>query len=230
MVRCDLRRGVAELAGTRVEPGAVHRRPSAADLVAGQVRYPSTGSPGPASRTTLPAGGAAAADARWRSAVSGEARDDGGPAGGRRPAAQPAHLPRALGYVKTHHRQYLPPELTAVVTGAAGRQRSPVFLLGTAGPAGPGTCGCPAPPGRRGPASSGSSAPPTCSRQEAIELADLSAVTLPRFASTPYKDPRAPQNLIPIAGLERRLRGLLGDARLLHRALALAAQGAPVHR
>jgi hypothetical protein len=59
--------------------------------------------------------------------------------------------------------------------------------------------------------------------QEAIELADLSLVTLPRFASTPYKDPRAPQNLIPIAGLERRLRGLLGDSRLLHRALTLAA-------
>ena len=43
--------------------------------------------------------------------------------------------------------------------------------------------------------------------EAAIELADLSLVTLPRFASTPYKDPRAPQNLIPIAGLERRLRG-----------------------
>ncbi|HEX8630952.1 MAG TPA: hypothetical protein VF755_22580, partial [Catenuloplanes sp.] len=58
---------------------------------------------------------------------------------------------------------------------------------------------------------------------DAVELADLSLVTLPRFASTPYKDPRAPQNLIPIAGLERRLRGLLGDARLLHRALTFAA-------
>jgi len=28
--------------------------------------------------------------------------------------------------------------------------------------------------------------------------------------------------LVPIAGLERRLRGLLGDARVLHRALMLA--------
>jgi hypothetical protein len=48
-------------------------------------------------------------------------------------------------------------------------------------------------------------------------------VTLPRFASVPYKDPRAPQNLVPIAGLERRLRSLLGDARLLQRSLARAA-------
>ena len=63
---------------------------------------------------------------------------------------------------------------------------------------------------------------PDLTTDQAIELANLSLVTLPRFASTPYKDPRAPQNLIPIAGLERRLRGLLGDARLLHRALTLA--------
>jgi hypothetical protein len=58
--------------------------------------------------------------------------------------------------------------------------------------------------------------------QEAISLADISLATLPRFASTAYKDPRAPQNLTPIGGLERRLRALLGDARLLHRALTIA--------
>jgi hypothetical protein len=57
---------------------------------------------------------------------------------------------------------------------------------------------------------------------EAVRLADSSAMTLPRLASIPYKDPRAPQNLLPIGGLERRLRALLGDARLLHRALRLA--------
>jgi hypothetical protein len=57
---------------------------------------------------------------------------------------------------------------------------------------------------------------------EAIRLADSSTKTLPRLASASYKDPRAPQNLLPIGGLERRLRALLGDARLLHRALRLA--------
>ncbi len=61
---------------------------------------------------------------------------------------------------------------------------------------------------------------------EAVWLADLSLVTLPRFASSPYKDPRAPQNLVPIAGLERLLRSRLGDARLLHRALTVAARTA----
>ena len=58
---------------------------------------------------------------------------------------------------------------------------------------------------------------------DAVALAHLSAVTLPRFASQAYKDPRAPQNLVPIAGLERKLRAMLGDARLLHRALSRAA-------
>jgi hypothetical protein len=59
----------------------------------------------------------------------------------------------------------------------------------------------------------------------AVACADLSVVTLPRFAATAYKDPRAPQNLVPIAGLEQRLRARLGDARLLHRTLTRAAAG-----
>ena len=48
---------------------------------------------------------------------------------------------------------------------------------------------------------------------------------LPRFASQAHKEPRAPQNLMPIAGLEQRLRHLLGDPVLLERALRLAAAG-----
>ena len=47
--------------------------------------------------------------------------------------------------------------------------------------------------------------------------------TLVRFASTEYKDSRTPQNLYPIAGLERELRRRLGDSRLLYRALRVAA-------
>ena len=51
---------------------------------------------------------------------------------------------------------------------------------------------------------------------------------LPRFASRPHKDARAPQNLTPIAGLEHRLRHLLGDPVLLERSLRVAAATAPV--
>jgi hypothetical protein len=59
--------------------------------------------------------------------------------------------------------------------------------------------------------------------ERAIELAALSQVTLVRFASTEYKDARAPQNLYPIAGLERALRRRLGEPALLYRALRRAA-------
>ena len=46
---------------------------------------------------------------------------------------------------------------------------------------------------------------------EAVRLADLSAREIPRFASSTTRDPRAPQNLYPIGGLESRLKHLLGD-------------------
>jgi hypothetical protein len=54
-------------------------------------------------------------------------------------------------------------------------------------------------------------------------LADLTAWVLPPLASSPHKDPRAPQNLVPIGGLERELRRRLGDQQLLYRALRSAA-------
>ncbi len=56
-----------------------------------------------------------------------------------------------------------------------------------------------------------------------MRLADLTARLLPPLASAPHKDPRAPQNLVPIGGLERELRRRLGDQQLLYRALRSAA-------
>lgn len=50
-------------------------------------------------------------------------------------------------------------------------------------------------------------------------LADTSTALLPTFASTPERDPRAPQNLTPIGALETRLRHLLGDPLLIRRAV-----------
>jgi hypothetical protein len=49
-------------------------------------------------------------------------------------------------------------------------------------------------------------------------LADTSARYLPRFASDPARDPRAPQNLYPVGALEARLRHRLGDSLLIRRA------------
>ncbi len=56
-------------------------------------------------------------------------------------------------------------------------------------------------------------------RPEVLALAALSQQVLPRHASAEFRDPRAPQNLNPIGGLEQQLRHRLGDPRLLYRVL-----------
>ncbi|MFY1669418.1 hypothetical protein ACN27G_05590 [Plantactinospora sp. WMMB334] len=221
VVRCDLRRGAAELAGAEVERGLFTASPSARDVVAGQIRYAVHRLSGTGELSKLPAavqGPLTALEVK----VSGAVRDDGdllvvdGPLRSRR------QLPRTIGYIKTQHSQYLEARHTALVTGLRPRERSPVFRLGTAW--GGYSWYLRLPGAGRGPWAG--IVRVECSadlaEQQAIELADLSLVTLPRFASAAYKDPRAPQNLIPIAGLERRLRARLGDGRLLHRALTLA--------
>ncbi len=132
----------------------------------------------------------------------------------------------AVGYVKTHQRSYLPPELAGVVTELTPGQRTPLFLTTAAWSRFSWYTRL---PGDRGHAwagvvrgeVSGDLAP-----AEARRLADTATATLPAYASTAHKDPRAPQNLYPIAELERTLRRHLGDAQLAYRSLRLAAAGA----
>jgi hypothetical protein len=132
-------------------------------------------------------------------------------------------LPRVLGYVKTHQKRYLPDRLYKVVGALQPGQRSPIFMLGTQWNVYTWYLRLPGPPGSAWAGIVRIECSTSLSIKAAVELADISAVALPRFASCAYKDPRAPQNLIPIAGLERRLRSMLGDARLLHRTLVKAA-------
>ncbi|MER7165924.1 hypothetical protein ABT336_07585 [Micromonospora sp. NPDC000207] len=223
VVRCDLVRGAASLAGATVGRGLFTASPSAREVVAGRIRYPvhRVGGSGEMNKLSAAVQGPLTA---LEVEVSGAARTDGdllvvdGPLRSRR------NLPRTLGYVKTQHSQYLDARLTSVVTGLRSGQRSPVFRLGTAW--GGYSWYLRLPVASRAPWAGVVRVECSAELPEsaAIGLADLSLVTLPRFASTPYKDPRAPQNLVPIAGLERRLRALLGDARLLHRALTAAAR------
>ena len=54
---------------------------------------------------------------------------------------------------------------------------------------------------------------------QAAALADNACRLFPSLASDAAHDPRAPSNLVPIGGLEARLRRLLGDPLLIRRAI-----------
>jgi hypothetical protein len=57
----------------------------------------------------------------------------------------------------------------------------------------------------------------TVGLETARRLADASTVLLPRFVPGRWRDPRSPQNLLPIGALEAMLRRRLGDGRLIRR-------------
>jgi hypothetical protein len=142
------------------------------------------------------------------------------------------HVDRTVGYVKTHYASYLPPPQAAVVGALQPGQRTPAFTMGTSWRRNSWYLQLPARGGATALAAM-SGAPWAgvvrieCSADlpadRVTELADLTARVLPPLASSPHKDPRAPQNLVPIGGLERELRRRLGDQHLLYRALRSAA-------
>jgi hypothetical protein len=139
------------------------------------------------------------------------------------------HLPRTIGYIKSHRSTYLPPDLNALVGALSPGQRTPVFLIGTNWDRHTWYLRLPVAPGPAVAPWAGIvriECPADLPTREVIGLAALSQACLGRFASAEYKDARAPQNLYPIAGLERELRRRLGDPRLLYRALRITAQAA----
>ena len=128
---------------------------------------------------------------------------------------------RAVGYVKTQHVDYLSAALRPVVADLGVGERTPLFVLSTDAfkhwswylrLADVGhhpwesvvRCETPA---------DGVDLP------QAQALADEVTTLLPRFASFPHRDVRAPQNLYPIGALERHLRHRLGDAAVIGRRL-----------
>ncbi|MBX7554976.1 hypothetical protein K1Y78_45450 [Streptomyces sp. tea 10] len=133
------------------------------------------------------------------------------------------HLPRALGFIKSHRTAYLPPDLHAMIATLATSERSPVFLMGTSWDRHAWYLRLPCTPGAPWAGVVRLECAADIPTAEAIALANLSQLVLPRYASCEYKDTRAPQNLVPVAGLERELRRRLGNAVLLSRALRVAA-------
>jgi hypothetical protein len=222
LVACD---GAARIVDVTVERGLFTFAPEAADIITKSVGYPVRMAAGPGLDQLSLALQQRLTDAEVRLAVAFRAQhpaDDDlllvdGPLRGR------THLDRTVGYIKTHHAAYLPAAQAAVVGALVPGQRTPAFIMGTSWrrsswylrlPGAPGVpwsgvvrleCSADLPPAH------------------VTRLADLTARLLPPLASAPYKDPRAPQNLVPIGGLERELRRRLGDQQLLYRALRVAA-------
>jgi hypothetical protein len=130
----------------------------------------------------------------------------------------------ALGYVKRLFELYLDPSLLGVLAALPAGARTPLFALRSA---------------RRfaryswflrlAAAAPGETDLAGLVRLEVADavgveaarrLADATASFLPRFAPSRGRDPRAPQNLLPIGALETQLRRRLGDPRLIRRRIA----------
>jgi hypothetical protein len=137
-----------------------------------------------------------------------------------------------LGYIKRVFNLYLPAKYLAVVSSLTIGQRTPLFVLSKM---------------KRGRYSwfqrigvkqPGDSDFSGIVRMEvasqvgeatARHLADASAAMLPRFVPPRGRDPRAPQNLLPIGALEAHLRRCLGDSRLARRRIQSLIAGEAPH-
>jgi hypothetical protein len=120
-----------------------------------------------------------------------------------------ADLPRALGFIKSHQQAYLAPPLHQIVGTLAAGERTPVFLVGTSWDPYSWYLRLPCLPGQPWAGIARVECAPNLSIDQVVELANVSQVVLARFASAEYKDPRAPQNIYPVAGLEKELRRTL---------------------
>jgi hypothetical protein len=127
-----------------------------------------------------------------------------------------------IGYIKSHRVSYLPGEPGRLLGQLGPGERTPLFtikgyeryswyqrLAGRAGGhAWSGLVRC--------------EAPAALAVEEAVRVADRSAAVLPAVGSEPHRDPRAPQNLVPIGALERELRHRLGEPGFVLRELRRA--------
>ena len=145
---------------------------------------------------------------------------------------------RVVGYVKRIQNWYLDPPQLALLSELAVGERTPLFRIAGGGEA-----------GSRGQrdrygwymriADMGAQfhhlacivrleAPGDLPPPDAARLADECALALPRLASSPIRDARAPQNLTPVGALEDTLRRRLGDREWVRRLIASALSTAPL--
>lgn len=139
--------------------------------------------------------------------------------------------PRVVGYVKRTHRWYIGADRFALLGTLAVGERTPLFRIAED-------------TGQRDRlawylriADMGMQfhhlsgivrleTPGALPPREAAALADQTALVLPRLASSPIRDPRAPQNLTPVGALEQLLTRRLGDRLWIRRRIAAALEPA----
>ena len=126
---------------------------------------------------------------------------------------------RALGYVKTLHNLYIGPPQVPVLRQLQPGQRTPIFLiaaglkryswylrLAEVAPYMQPFAGLVRLEVRN-----------NLGLEWAQRVADWSCVTLPKYAAKSFRDPRAPQQLMPIAFLESELGRRMGDMNIIRR-------------
>lgn len=130
-----------------------------------------------------------------------------------------------VGFIKSHRAPYLSHDRSEVIAHLESGQRTPLFLIGKGGRyeryswyfriadrgEGHSWSGV-----VRGEVSA------ALELDRAAGIASRATAVIPAVASESHVDPRAPQNLVPIAALERELRRRLGDPGYVYRALRSA--------
>jgi hypothetical protein len=125
------------------------------------------------------------------------------------------------GIAKTLHQLYVPGEQRALIPRLGAGERTPVFLIKDSWGARyswflrlPFTR-----PIHHSYAGIVRLEIPQDDTRSPVDVADMLSHNLPRYASQPAHDPRAPQNLVPVGGLEKRLRHEMGDQAFIRRAI-----------
>lgn len=131
-----------------------------------------------------------------------------------------------VGYIKSHRVTYLPAGHAGTVGRLTAGCRTPLFALGTDGGFARYSWYVRVADVPHGHAWSGVArceVPAAVGVDRARWLAGVVSGVVTRCAAPLHTDPRAPQNLVPIAALERHLRRHLGDPGLVYRAVRTAA-------
>jgi hypothetical protein len=130
-----------------------------------------------------------------------------------------------VGFIKSHRAPYLSVERSQLIGRLEVGERTPLFLIGKGGNYERYSWYFRIGPRGRGHSWTGivrGEVAAALELERAATIAGRTTAVIPAVASETHIDPRAPQNLVPIAALERELRRRLGDPGYVYRALRSA--------